>query len=127
MKPADILGAIGSLQAAGVPLPGPSECATSGNGLVGKRPEWMNRFGLLREEGNAWFYCAPNPNAEPGCSGQLLLQFPPGRYLVDTFDVHLKCAMARESAAGDPLVIGLPFSKNPLLLWIRRLPDANLL
>jgi len=83
------------------------------------RPAWIARYGALIEGRNAWIYCEPYPGAESGIAGQILLRKPDGRSLVDSFDAEAATCIARESAGGTPLVVGLPFTGGPLLLWIR--------
>ena len=108
-----------SLHSAGVELPNPSMAAAADPALVGKLPGWIARYGALIEGRNTWIYCEPHPGAEPGIAGQILLRKPDGRSLVDSFDAAAATCIARESAGGTPLVVGLPFTGGPILLWIR--------
>jgi hypothetical protein len=108
-----------SLHSAGVELPDPSVAAAADPALVGKLPGWVARYGALIEGRNAWIYCEPRPGAESGLAGQILLRKPDGRSLVDSFDAASAACIARESAGGTPLVVGLPFTGGPILLWVR--------
>jgi hypothetical protein len=108
-----------ALRSAGIALPGLSTAAVADAALVGRLPAWVARFGPLSDGQNTWVYCEPHRQAEPLAPGQILLRLPAGRYLVDTFDTGSRAFWARESAAGDPLVVGLASSGFPLLLWIR--------
>ncbi len=108
-----------SLHRAGVELPDPSVAVTADPALVGNLPGWVARYGALIEARNAWVYCEPHTGAEPGLAGQILLRMPDGRSLVDSFDAASARCIARESAGGTPLVVGLPFTGGPILLWIR--------
>lgn len=108
-----------SLQSEGVPLPSPSSSAAPGAGLVEKLPAWVARIGLLIDGKDTWLYCEPHPGMEPSTLGQILVHIAAGRYLVDTFDAASHTCIARESAPGGPLVVGLAFVGRPILLWIR--------
>jgi hypothetical protein len=87
--------------------------------LVEKLPGWVARYGALIEERKTWVYCEPHPGAESGLAGQILLRMPDGRSFVDCFDAASATCIARESAGSTPLVVGLPFTGGPILLWIR--------
>ena len=123
MDPEDVAARVaqmvGFLQSGGVSLPAPPASAAPANAPAGALPPWVARFGLLVDGRQAWFYCEPHPGTGSGPPGQVLLDVPPGRYLVDTFVAGLPSAVARESAAGKPLVVGLGFAAKPTLLWIR--------
>ena len=89
---------------------------------VGKLPSWVARFGLARAHSSAWLFCETRPDVAADVTGQVVLHFPAGRYLVDAFDVSSASCVSRESASGAPLVLGLPFSRSAILLSIRHLP-----
>ena len=115
--------AVSSLQSAGVPLPGLSCSATLGTGLVEKLPARVARVGLLIDGMSTWLYCELHPETEPVSMGQIVLRLPSGRYLADTFDAASHTCIARESAPGGPLVVGLAFVGKQVLLWIRTIDN----
>jgi hypothetical protein len=123
MDPGDVFTCISciaaTLQSEGVNLPCPSAHAAPAPSLVEKLPSQIARFGPLIEGENAWIYCEPRRRTESDPSGQALIHLPAGRYLVDAFDIVLRTCIARESASGNPLVIGLVSVPRPFLLWIR--------
>jgi hypothetical protein len=108
-----------SLQSEGLVLPSPSTGARTDTGLVGSLPSWVARYGLAIDGDNAWLYCEPYPGADSETPGQTLLDLPPGRYVVDTFDTASCDCIGRESAEGGPLVVGLVFTGSPVLLHIQ--------
>ena len=87
--------------------------------IVEKLPAWVTRFRLLREKNDLWLYCEPGPSIDESLNSQFVLRVPAGRYLIDTFDAHSYACIARESAAGGPLVGALSPVGIPLLLRIR--------
>jgi hypothetical protein len=115
----EIIAAIKDLRSAGTGLPLPSSKAILVETLQVRLPAWVTRSGLLRDGQNFWLYCAPDSGAVAASAGQLLIQLPPGRYLIDSFNIATGTCVARESAAGDPLVAGLAYAPAPILLWIR--------
>ncbi len=119
MSAAKILEAIAELRSAGALLPTPSPKAVLDEKLPVNLPAWVVAAGLLRERDRFWLYCVPDSRACATSAGQGVIHLPPGRYLIDTFDVAARACVARESAAGSPLVIGLVHTPAPLLLWIR--------
>ncbi len=108
-----------TLQSGGMGLPSPSPRAIPAAPLLEKLPSWISRYGSLIEGKNVWIYCEPCCGTDTSPSGQFLIRLPAGRYLVDTFDIGLGACIARESAAGNPLVIALVSVPGPFLLWIR--------
>jgi hypothetical protein len=84
----------------------------------------LSVIGSLRGADSHWFWlergeCATKGAA--GSAGQIVLKLPAGRYLVDTLDVNRRTWIARESAAGHPLVAGIPAAGDRLLLRVRRI------
>jgi hypothetical protein len=119
---ARIQSAVESLRSAAGDVAGPSGSSVSVPGFAEKLPAWVSRFGLLWDHSRAWLFCEPHTGAENDATGQVLLRFPSGRYLVDAFDLGSGCCVSRESASGGPLVAGLPFSGSPVILAIRKMP-----
>lgn len=109
----------GSLRSARIDLPDPSADADVAAGLVEKLPTWVARFGPLGDGQNTWIYCEPHRGAAAGALSQIQLRMPAGCYLMDTFDTASHICLARESARGSPLVVGLIYTGRPILLWIR--------
>jgi hypothetical protein len=115
-----ILHIIGALQDIG--LRQPSARAAREESAVGRIPGWVREIGVLSENGCYWIACNPAIDTGSPAEGQISLTVPNGRYLVDGFDPARQACVSRESAAGSPLVVGLPFTGNLVLLWIRPAP-----
>ena len=107
------------LRSTGAFLPEPSKDAILCAGLVGALPGWVARFGPLSDGKNIWLCCDPRVDPESAPSGQFLLKLPPGRYIIDTFDLSSHNCICRESAAAAPLVAGMAYTGHRILLWIR--------
>jgi len=90
-------------------------------------PEWVAAVGLGAADGSFWLWLEPKAGrtAEHPVSGaaigagQLVLDLPPGRYLVDMLDATTGETLSRESAGGPPLVLGVPSRGVPLVAEIR--------
>lgn len=87
--------------------------------LVRSLPPWVKRFGFLAGAGQYVLWCEPKARPRRTFPGQMILNLPGGRYLIDILDITTKKWVSRESAEGGPLVAGLPYTGNPLLAWIR--------
>jgi hypothetical protein len=87
--------------------------------LVRSLPPWVERFGLLAGAGHYCLWCEPQSVPDETFPGQMILDIPRGRYFVDRLDVPARTWVSRESAEGGPLVAGLPYIGNPLLVYIR--------
>lgn len=87
--------------------------------LVRSLPPWVGRFGLLAGAGGYCLWCEPRPAPGNTFPGQMVLDLPGGRYLVDVLDASASTWVSRESGEGGPLVAGLPYTGNALLAWIR--------
>jgi hypothetical protein len=83
-------------------------------------PTWVGSRHLLVEGEAIWIYIEPNASASGTEPGQLVLELPAARYMVEILDIASGTWISRESAAGGPLVAGLPFSKNPQLIRIAK-------
>jgi hypothetical protein len=90
--------------------------------FVRSLPGWVGRFGLLAGPAGYGLWCEPRPGRGGTFPGQMILDIPRGRYLIDILDAASSTWVSRESAAGGPLVAGLPFTGGPLLAWIRPSP-----
>lgn len=96
----------------------PSVFTEADLGAVRLMPPWVVRAALLKSRGAWWLWCEPRRGSRGG--GQLVVNVPDGRYLVDILDTRTHAWFSRESAAGAPLVAGLPASVRPVLVRIRR-------
>jgi hypothetical protein len=87
--------------------------------LVRSLPDWVGRFGILRASDVLALWCEARAGGGETFPSQLILDLPVGRYLAETLDVRSRQWISRESAAGGPLVAGLPFTGFPILVWIK--------
>ena len=87
--------------------------------LVSHWPAWVTRAGALIGSGVYCLWCQPHPDPRETFPSQLILNVPAGRYLVDVLDVGRAAWTSRETATGNPLVTGLPYTAGTLLVWIR--------
>lgn len=87
--------------------------------LVSHWPAWVTRAGALIGNGVYCLWCQPHPDPHETFPSQLILNVPAGRYMVDVLDVSRAAWTSRESASGNPLVAGLPYTSGTLLVWIR--------
>lgn len=87
--------------------------------LVSHWPAWVTRAGALIGSGVYCLWCQPHPDPRETFPSQLILNVPAGRYTVDVLDVGRGAWTSSESATGNPLVAGLPYTAGTLLVWIR--------
>ncbi len=88
-------------------------------GLIRSLPAWVGRFGFLTGPNEFGLWCEPLPAPEEIFPSQLIVDVPPGRYMIEILDAVTSHWVSRESAEGGPLVAGLPCTGNPVLVWIR--------
>jgi hypothetical protein len=86
-------------------------------------PAWVVRAAVLKSRTAWWLWCEPRKGARGG--GQFVMDVPNGRYLVDVMDTRTHAWFSRESAAGGPLVAGLPATGRPVIARIRRVAEAG--
>jgi hypothetical protein len=92
--------------------------------VVRQWPDWVGRAAALRSRGAWWLWCEPRKGARSG-AGQVVMDVPAGRYVVDLMDTRVHAWFSRESAAGLPLVAGLPATGQPVLARIRRVSRSS--
>jgi hypothetical protein len=92
--------------------------------LVSHWPAWVTRAGALVGDGVYCLWCQPHPDPRETFPSQLILNVPAGQYVVDVLDVSRAAWTSSESAAGKPLVAGLPYTAGDLLVWIRLVERA---
>lgn len=90
--------------------------------IVRTLPPWVFRTALLKSPKSWWLWCEPRKGRAR--DGQCVLGLPAGRYLAETLDTRSHTWVSCESAAGGPLVMGLPFTGRPVLACIRRVTAA---
>lgn len=93
--------------------------------LVSHWPAWVTRAGALVGSGVYCLWCQPHPDPRETFPSQLILNVPAGRYMVDVLDVGRGRWASRESATGNPLVAGLPYTAGTLLVWIRTVETVS--
>jgi hypothetical protein len=96
----------------------PATFTWEGQALIRRAPAWVARAALLKSARAWWLWCEPRRTR--ASDGQCVLDLPAGRYMVETLDTRSHTWVSCESAAGAPLVIGVPFTGRPVLACIRR-------
>ena len=89
------------------------------NSMVRSLPAWVKRFGFLAGAGQYCLWCEPRRAPDYTFPSQMVLDIPRGRYLIDILDTETQTWVSRESAEGGPLVAGLTYTGNELLVWTR--------
>lgn len=102
----------------------PGSLAEADPAVVRQWPAWVGRAAVLRSRGAWWLWCEPRRGVRPG-AGQFVMDVPAGRYRVDILDTSSHAWFSRESAAGLPLVAGLPATGHPVLVRIRRVSRSQ--
>jgi hypothetical protein len=96
----------------------PATFASAEQALIRQAPAWVARAALVKSARAWWLWCEPRRGRAR--DGQCVLDLPPGRYIVESLDTRSHTWVSCESAAGAPLVIGVPFTGRPVLVSIRR-------
>jgi hypothetical protein len=116
---AHIVSALAAVRAKGDRTTLPSLFTETDQACVRRVPPWVARVAILKSRATWWLWCEPRADSRGG-GGQVVLDVPPGRYLVDTLDTRAGAWFSRESAAAAPLVAGLASSGHAILVKIRR-------
>jgi hypothetical protein len=90
---------------------------------VRSMPAWVGAVALMESPGAWWLWCEPADRRAH--SGQVALDVPEGRYLVDLLELSRSRWISRESAAGGLLVAGLATRGGPVLLRLRRVSAST--
>lgn len=96
----------------------PMKFTSADQALLRQTPAWVARAALVKSARAWWLWCEPRRGRAR--DGQCVLDLPPGRYIVESLDTRSHTWVSCESAAGAPLVIGVPFTGRPVLVSIRR-------
>jgi hypothetical protein len=96
----------------------PSAFTTVDPAAVRALPPWVFRAALVKSARAWWLWCEPRKGRAR--DGQCVLDLPAGRYIVEALDTRDHAWVSCESAAGAPLVAGLPFTGRPVLMCARR-------
>jgi hypothetical protein len=108
-----------SLTRAACERPGIDPSAGAGAPPVRSMPAWVARYHVLPDAHRGyWLLCEPQPMPDDIFPSQMVLDTPPGRYMVDTFDATDGTCVAKESAEGGRLVAGLAWTGHPGLVHI---------
>jgi len=89
---------------------------------IRRAPPWVARAAILKSARAWWLWCEPRRGRAR--DGQCVLDLPAGRYMIETLDTRSHTWVSCESAAGAPLVIGVPFTGRPVVACIRRVSRA---
>jgi hypothetical protein len=81
-------------------------------------PAWVGRAALVKSARAWWLWCEPRRGRAR--DGQCVIDLPAGRYIVESLDTRSHTWVSCESAAGAPLVVGVPFTGRPVLVCMRR-------
>ncbi len=99
--------------------------ASAPEDLIRRLPTWVGRFGWLESRGIYFLWCELIPSTDERFSSQVVLELPAGRYFVEALDADTGSWISRESAAGGPLVAGLPFTGGAVLVLVRPHPGRS--
>jgi hypothetical protein len=116
---APIVAALAAARARGDRTTIPSVFTETSQACVRRLPPWVARVAVLKSRATWWLWCEPRTGTRGG-GGQMVLDVPPGRYLVDTLDTRACAWFSRESAAAAPLVAGLASSGHTVVVRVRR-------
>jgi len=101
----------------------PAKFTSADQAAVRQAPSWVFRAALLKSARAWWLWCEPRRGRAR--DGQCVLDLPAGRYMVEALDTRSHTWVSCESAAGAPLVVGLPFTGRPVLVCIRRVTTTT--
>lgn len=114
-----------ALSEAGEELPRAPGRIRDAAGSVRQAPSFVRRLGAFSAGSTTWIWCEPAKGAFVGVGGQLVLDLPEGRYVCEVLDVSGARWCSRESAAGGPLVIGLPALAGQAVVKIGRVRQGR--
>jgi hypothetical protein len=113
-----------ALSKAGEAFPETSVRVRDAAGRIRCAPSSVRRVGAIQAGSTIWVWCDSAPGASSTVDGQLVLDLPGGRYLCEVLDVDESRWCSRESAAGDPLVVGLPALAGQAVVRIGRIESS---
>ena len=90
--------------------------------MIRHLPEWVGHCRMHDEGSVTWLHIKPSAQAKENAPGQMVIDFPSGRYMVEILDVQSGRWISRESAEGGPLVAGLPSTGSALAVRITKRP-----
>jgi len=96
----------------------PAAFTSMDQAAIRQTPPWVARAALVRSARAWWLWCEPRRGRAR--DGQCVLELPVGRYIVESLDTRSHTWVSCESAAAAPLVIGVPFTGRPVLVYLRR-------
>jgi len=96
----------------------PATFTSTDNAAIRLAPAWVGRAALVKSARAWWLWCEPRRGRAR--DGQCVIDLPAGRYIVESLDTRSHTWVSCESAAGAPLVIGVPFTGRPVLVCVRR-------
>ena len=88
-------------------------------------PDWIKQCRVGHKGQAIWLDLEPAAPIEESLPGQMVIDLPPGRYMVEILDTVSGEWISRESAAGGPLVVGLPYTGNALAVRITNGPAGR--
>jgi hypothetical protein len=96
----------------------PAKFVSADRALIRQAPAWVARAALVKSARAWWLWCEPRRGRAR--DGQVVIDLPAGRYIVEALDTRSQAWVSCEAATGAPLTAGLPFTGRPVLVAIRK-------
>lgn len=90
-------------------------------------PVWVREYGVAASPDALWIWLAGDPVSSdgPGPMGQVVLDMPHGRYVVDALEPTTGLCYSRETTAASPLVLGVSRGSGSVAIRIEALQPSS--